>query len=129
MLVSCGNKEVNKIKNETMVIADSTIVNSRNHIMESDTIQRASDSVTQEKVVKVIKDIQHLTTTVEKLKIEKSLLSKELKVSKQNVRIDTVFIETKKSFWGKEKKTIKTKSDSQDIETIDSTTTISDTIK
>ena len=123
LLISCGNKEDNKIKNETIVIADSTIVNSRNHIMESDTIQRKSDSITQEKIVKVITNIKYLNNTVKKLKIEK------LQLSKQKVRIDTVFIETKKSFWGREKKTITTKSDSQDIETIDSTTTISDTIK
>lgn len=117
LLISCGNKEDNKIKNETIVIADSTIVNSRNHIMESDTIQRKSDSITQEKIVKVITNIKYLNNTVKKLKIEK------LQLSKQKVRVDTVFIETKKSFWGREKKTITTKSDSQDIETIDSTTT------
>ena len=129
LLISCGNKEDNKIKNESIIIADSVIVNSQNHIMESDTVQKKSDSITHEKVVKVITNIKYLTNTVEKLKFEKLQLSKELKISKENIRIDTVFIETKKSFWGKEKKTIKTKSDSQDIETIDSTTTISDTIK
>jgi hypothetical protein len=123
LLISCGNKEDNKIKNESIVIADSAIVNSQNNIMVYDTVQKKSDSITHEKVVKVMTDIQYLTNTVEKLKIEK------LKLSKQNVRIDTVFIETKKSFWGREKKTITTKSDSQDIETIDSTTTILDTIK
>ena len=123
LLISCGNKEDNKIKNKTIVIADSTIVNSQNHIIESDIVQKKSDSITHEKVVKVITDIKYLTNIVEKLKIEK------LQLSKQKVRIDTVFIETKKSFWGREKKTITTKSDSQDIETIDSTTTISDTIK
>jgi hypothetical protein len=123
LLISCGNKEDNKIKNESTVIADSAIVNSQNNIMVSDTIQKKSDSITHEKVVKVITDIKYLTNTVKKLKIEK------LQLSKQKVRIDTVFIETKKSFWGREKKTITTKSDSQDIETIDSTTTISDTIK
>ena len=123
LLISCGNKEDNKIKNETIVIADSTIINSRNHIMESDTIHKKSDSITHEKVEKVITNIKYLTNTVEKLKFEKLQLSRELKISKQNVRVDTVFIETKKSFWGREKKTITTKSDSQDIETVDSTTT------
>ena len=125
LLISCGNKEDNKIKNESTVIADSTIVNSQNNIMVYDTVQKKSDSITHEKVVKVITDIKHLTNIVEKLKIEK------LQLSKQKVRIDTVFIETKKSFWGREKKTITTKSDSQDIETIDSTTTekVMDTIK
>ena len=129
LLISCGNKEDNKIKNETILIADSTIINSRNHIMESDTVQKKSDSITHEKVVKVITNIKYLTNTVEKLKFEKLQLSKELKISKQNVRIDTVFIETKKSFWGREKKTITTKSDSQDVETIDSSSTkVLDTI-
>ena len=129
LLISCGNKEDNKIKNETVAIVDSTIVNSRNHIMESDTVQKKSDSITHEKVVKVITNIKYLTKTVEKLKFEKLQLSKELKISKQNVRIDTVFIETKKSFWGREKKTITTKSDSQDVETIDSSSTkVLDTI-
>ncbi len=123
LLISCGNKEDNKIKNESTVIADSAIVNSQNNIMVYDTVQKKSDSITHEKVVKVITDIKYLTNIVEKLKIEK------LQLTKQKVRIDTVFIETKKSFWGREKKTITTKSDSQDIETIDSTTTISDTIK
>jgi hypothetical protein len=123
LLISCGNKEDNKIKNESTVIADSAIVNSQNNIMVYDTVQKKSDSITHEKVVKVITDIKYLTNIVEKLKIEK------LQLSKQKVRIDTVFIETKKSFWGREKKTITTKSDSQDIETIDSTTTILDTIK
>jgi hypothetical protein len=55
--------------------------------------------------------------------LKKLQLSKELKISKQNVRIDTVYIETKKSFWGKEKKTITTKTNSQDTESIDSTST------
>jgi hypothetical protein len=125
LLISCGNKEDNKIKNESTVIADSAIVNSQNNIMVYDTVQKKSDSITHEKVVKVITDIKYLTNIVEKLKIEK------LQLSKQKVRIDTVFIETKKSFWGREKKTITTKSDSQDIETIDSTTTekVMDTIK
>jgi hypothetical protein len=125
LLVSCGNKEDNKIQNESILIADSTIVNSKNNIMVSDTVQKKSDSITEVKVVKVIKQIKYLTNTVEKLKIEK------LQLSKQKVRIDTVFIETKKSFWGREKKTIKVKSDTTTDEVIDSTSTekVLDTIK
>lgn len=129
LLISCGNKENYETMSISINDVDSTIIKSNNNIKISDTIQRKSDSITQERVIKVITDIKYLTNTVEKLKIEKLLLSKELTVSKQNVRVDTVFVETKKSFWGKEKKTITTKSDSQDIEMIDSTTTISDTIK
>lgn len=122
LFISCSSKETNTIKDELISGSDSMIVKSSNNIMVSDTVQRVSDSITQDKVVKVITNIKYLTNTVEKLKIEKLLLSKELTVSKQNVRVDTVFIETKKSFWGKEKKTIKTKSDTIDIKKIDSTT-------
>ena len=131
LLVSCGGEKENQSQNESVMIADSTIVNSKNNIMVSDTVQKKSDSITEIKVVKVIKDIKYLTNTVEKLKIEKLQLSKELKISKQNVRVDTVFIETKKSFWGREKKTISVKSDVQTQEVIDSTSTekVLDTIK
>jgi phage terminase small subunit len=128
LLVSCSNKETDKSLKINNSI-DSTIIKSVNNIKISDTIQRKCDSITEEKVVKVITDIKYLTNTVEKLKIEKSQLTKELKISKQNVRIDTVFVETRKSFWGKEKKTITTKSGTQDVETIDSSSTkVLDTI-
>lgn len=122
-LFSCSPKESNKTNDNLINSSDSVLVNSVNNIKICDTVQRVSDSITQDKVVKVITKIKYLNTTVEKLKIEKLQLSRELKVSKQNVRIDTVFIETKKSFWGKEKRTIKTKSEVQSTETIDSTST------
>ena len=46
----------------------------------------------------------------------------ELKLSQENVkvRIDTVYIETKRNFWGKEKTTTSVKSDSTITSTIDS---------
>jgi predicted solute-binding protein len=46
----------------------------------------------------------------------------ELKLSKENVivRIDTVFIETKKNFWGKEKTSINVTSETKSTEIIDS---------
>lgn len=123
LLFSCSPKENNKTSDNLLNSSDSVLVNSVNNIKVCDTVQRVSDSFTQNKVGEVITKIKYLNSTVEKLRIEKQLLTKELKVSKQNVRIDTVFIETRKSFWGKEKKTIKTKSDAQSVETIDSTST------
>lgn len=123
LLISCSPKESNKTSDNLVNSSDSVLVNSVNNIKVCDTVQRVSDSITQEKVGKVITKIKYLNNTVEKLKIEKLQLSRELKVSKQNVRIDTVFIETRKSFWGKEKRTIKTKSEVQSTETIDSTST------
>ena len=123
LLISCSPKESNKTSDNLLNSSDSVLVNSVNNLKVCDTVQRVSDSITQDKVSKVIIKIQYLNNIVEKLKIEKLQLSRELKVSKQNVRIDTVFIETRKSFWGKEKRTIKTKSEVQSTETIDSTST------
>jgi hypothetical protein len=102
-----------------------------NNIKVSDTIQKQSDSVTEKKVVKVITKIKFLTKFIDRLKIEKLIMSKELKISKENVRIDTVFIETKKSFWGKSKTTVTGNTETQNIETVDSTSTqkVLDTIK
>ena len=77
-----------------------------------------------------IKEIHYLTKYVNVLKIEKNNLTKELKYSKENVRIDTVFVETKKSFWGKTKTTINTKTDTSSNQAIDSIVIRSvDTIK
>lgn len=118
LLFSCDNHQSenkNMIDNES----DSIILKNKQNLQISDTITQLSDSVTTIKVNKVIKEIKYLTKYVEKLEIENIHLSKELKFSKENVRVDTVFIETKKNFWGKEKKTIKTNSNSYDVETID----------
>jgi hypothetical protein len=86
----------------------------------SDTVNEISDSITTTKVDGVVKEIRYLTKYVERLKIERVNLTKELTVSKQNVRIDTVFIETKKSFWGKPKTTINSKTETQTNQVIDS---------
>jgi hypothetical protein len=45
-----------------------------------------------------------------------------LSTVKEKVRIDTVYIEKKKNFWGKEKTNTNVKSDSLVNESIDSTT-------
>lgn len=130
LLSSCGKNHSNDNQYLNESKSDSIITKSNKTILVSDTVNKISDSITTTKVDKVVKEIHYLTKYVEKLTIEKINLTKELTVSKQNVRIDTVFIETKKSFWGKEKKTITTKSDSQNIDTIDSTITkVSDTIR
>jgi hypothetical protein len=118
LLISCNN---NEIKTEPNSSVDSIISNSSKNIEVSNSVQRSSDSATEKKVTKIVKEIQYLTNFVEVLKLEKSSLIRELKISKENVRIDTVFIETKKNFWGKEKTTINIKTDSVSIQSIDTT--------
>ncbi len=129
-LFSCDNNQLNNDFNLIDNNADSIIIKSNKSILVSDTLNKISDSITTTKVSKVIKEIHYLTKYVNVLKIEKNNLTKELKYSKENVRIDTVFVETKKSFWGKTKTTINTKTDTSSNQAIDSIVIRSvDTIK
>lgn len=120
LLASCGNPEPNSTLSNSEETLDSVISKSSKNIQISDTVQKKSDSATEQKVGKIVKEIQYLTKFVEVLRIEKQNLSRELSVFKKTMRIDTVFIETKKNFWGKEKTTVNTKSDSSSSEIVDS---------
>lgn len=112
-IFSCNSPVDNQ--NNTKVIMDSVIIKSQQNLQNSDLIQKKSDSVTKSKVSLIIKE-------VEKYRIEKSVILNQLKVAKENyiVRIDTVFIETKKNFWGKEKRSVSVKSDTSQTEFLDS---------
>lgn len=121
--ISCNNVETNNSVTPINNELDSIIIKSSNTIQVSDTVQKKSDIATEKKVIKVVTQIKYLIKSVEKLKIEKLELVRELKSSKENVRVDTVYIETKKNFWGKEKTTINVKSDSTVKENVDTLTT------
>jgi hypothetical protein len=120
LLSSCGKNHSNSNQYLDDSKSDSIIAKSNKTILVSDTVNEISDSITTTKVDGVVKEIRYLTKYVERLKIERVNLTKELTVSKQNVRIDTVFIETKKSFWGKPKTTINSKTETQTNQVIDS---------
>lgn len=128
LFASCGNPEPNSTLSNSEETLDSVILKSSKNIQISDTVQKKSDSATETKVSKIVKEIQYLTKFVEVLRIEKQNLSRELSVSKKTMRIDTVFIETKKNFWGKEKTTVNTKSDSSSSEIVDSVNLVETTI-
>ncbi len=121
--VSCNDVETNNSVTQTSGELDSIITKSSKTLQVSDTVQKKSDIATEKKVFKVVTQIKYLIKSVEKLKIEKLELVRELKSSKENVRVDTVYIETKKNFWGKEKTTINVKSDSTVKENVDTLTT------
>lgn len=120
LLISCS-KDVNLPSKNSTSDLDSIMNNNLKTIEVSNRVQKSSDSATQKKVVKIVKEIKYLTNFVEVLKIENRNLTRELKISKENVRVDTIFIETKKNFWGKEKTTISIKTDSSSLKSIDST--------
>lgn len=123
LFVSCNNSEIKSTVTVNDKKIDSLLINSGKNLQSADTIQKKSDSTTKLKVVKVITQIKYLTKEVEKFKTERITLMNQLRLAKESViiRIDTVFVETKKNFWGKEKTSVNTKSETKTNEIIDST--------
>ena len=119
ILFSCTNTEEVTV---TPVEIDSVLVKSQQSLVISDSVQKMSDSTTKEQVVKIVKEFQVLYNEVEKYKTERLELLKQTQTVTEKiiVRVDTVYIETKKNFWGKEKTSTKVKSDSVVTELVDS---------
>jgi hypothetical protein len=119
LLASCSQK----IENEnTQQVLDTLILNSEKHLLTVDTLGKKTDSITKDKVTKIVTEIKYLNKEVEKFKTEKLTLENKLKVVSEKIiyRIDTVFIETQKNFWGKKKTVTTVNSDSSIFEKLDS---------
>lgn len=108
---------------------DSVLIKSQQNLITSDSVQKKSDSTTKEQVIKVIREFKILTNEVERFKTEKVQLMSLQNVSTEKViyRIDTVYIEVEKNFWGRKKTTTSVKSDSSVSQNID--TSVSNQIK
>lgn len=109
-------RQVNEMK---MAEVDSILDHSYKTLDTVQVIEHKSDSITKETIVKVIKEIKILNNEVEKYKEVSKL--RTVAAEKIVYRIDTVYIETKKNFWGKEKTNTTVVSDSSVVEKIDST--------
>ena len=125
-LFSCNNLEKSVV---IPVEVDSVLIKSQQNLITSDSIQKKSDSTTKEQVIKVIREFQILTNEVDKFKTERVQLMSLQNVNTEKViyRIDTVYIEIEKNFWGKKKTTTSVKSDSSVSQNID--TSLSNEIK
>jgi hypothetical protein len=100
---------------------DSVLIKSQENLIESNLIQKKSDSTTKEQVIKVIKDFKILTNEVMKYKTERVNLMSLQNVTTEKIiyKIDTVYIEVEKNFWGRKKTTTSIKSDSSILKNID----------
>jgi hypothetical protein len=109
---------------------DSVLIKSQQNLVTSDSVQKKSDSTTKEQVIKVIREFKILTNEVEKFKTERvQLMSLQNVVTEKVVyKVDTVYIEVEKNFWGRKKTTTSVKSDSTSIITSDSTIETSEKI-
>jgi hypothetical protein len=116
---ACGDSSNTNMVNTSSI--DSILINSKNNLDTAIIVNTKSDSVTKETVVKVVKEIKFLANEVEKYKEINLLTSQRVATEKIIYRIDTIYIETKKNFWGKEKTSTSIKSDSIINEKIDTT--------
>ena len=116
---ACGDSSNTNMVNTSSI--DSILINSKNNLDTAIIVNTKSDSVTKETVVKVVKEIKFLTNEVEKYKEINLLTSQKVATEKIIYRVDTIYIETKKNFWGKEKTSTSVKSDSIINEKIDTT--------
>jgi hypothetical protein len=108
---------------DTPSTADIALQKSAESVASAHQVSIKSDIATKKQITKVVFKIKYLTNEIVKFKTERLTLISQLSTVKEKVRIDTVYIEKKKNFWGKEKTNTTVKSDSLVNEKIDSTTT------
>lgn len=115
-LFSCKEQE-QEVLDIKQLEADKVLEESQKHFDTAVVVYKQSDSATTEKVIQIVKEISYLNVEVEKYK---DVLKNRTVASEKIVyKIDTVYIETKKNFWGKEKTNTTIKSDSLVTEKID----------
>lgn len=124
-LIGCSTSE--PVEKESVSATDSILIKSQNNLDTAAFVNHKSDSITKQNVVKVIREIKFLTNEVEKYREINLMMSQKVVNEKVIYKIDTVYIETKRNFWGKEKTSTSIKSDSMVNETTD--TSINNSIK
>jgi hypothetical protein len=120
LFASCSNEEIGV---EAPSTADIALQKSAEAVASAHQVSVKSDIATKKQITKVVFKIKYLTNEIVKFKTERLTLINQLSTVKEKVRIDTVYIEKKKNFWGKEKTSTTVKTDSLVNESIDSTTT------
>lgn len=121
LFVSCSSKETVK---DVPVVLDTLISKSQLSIDSAVKINYKSDSTTKIFVVKKVKEISYLQNLVKAY--EQKFNTIKTSEVQTIYKVDTVYIETKKNFWGKSKVSTSKKEGQPDI--IDTTKTVIDTI-
>jgi hypothetical protein len=108
LLVGCTTKTTTEAPEITYT--DSLIAVSDSVMASAECSSKTLDSVTTATAEKVKDNVKVLTNTITNYETKIKAATKTITVEK--VIRDTVYIETKKSFWGKTRKSITTSSDS-----------------
>lgn len=109
LLYSCIENPTTTASEKT----DTLLLQSGSIMTSSENSAALLDSVATETAEKVGNNIDKLTELVKVYQTQ----SKTVRAVKEVIIRDTVYIETKKNFWGKEKKKVTTSSDSSTNET------------
>lgn len=115
MIVGCSSEKVEKP--DAITKADLILKQSEIGIMNAEVVSQKSDSATRVYVVQQINKISALSKV--------KTLVKETFIEKLIYKTDTLFIETKKNFWGKSKVSAVKKEGQSEV--VDTTTTLIDT--
>lgn len=117
-ILSCNTEETDTPPPAEGAVAEAPAMDEVDSVIMK--AQQSADelaAVTNETTEKVSNNVQKLN---EQIKVYEQQ-TKTIKAVKQVVVHDTVYIEKKKNFWGKEKTTINKVSDSTTSESVDST--------
>jgi len=110
LLAGCTAPQIENEKTYEKI--DSIIHNSEVNIIRSDSVNRESEK-------SVAKKVDQTVNKIEGLKEEVSTLKQEVEAAKMMVKtvykVDTIYIETKKNFWGKSKTNTTIISDSTEV--------------
>lgn len=93
LAAGCTTKQLTIVEPELQDI-DSIVARSEHSIEEACTANQRVDSVVREGVVKINNHITEMNQQMQKLRVTQKV---------ETVRVDTVYVETKKNFWGREK--------------------------
>lgn len=110
LAAGCATKKPVEPTEPGLYEIDSVLARSEQSIKEACVVNEQVDSTVKESVVQINNHIDEINQQVQKLRVSQKI---------ETVRVDTVYIETKKNFWGREK--TKTSVVSNTVTTVDST--------
>lgn len=130
LFLSCQSSEFESTTTDDAFDAvDSAIFQSNHTLLEIESTNRNTDTIIANKVMSTVKKMTEMENEIQRYKVERLQVNTvEKTVEKVVYKVDTVYIESKKNFWGKEKTSKKIVSDSS-IETfVDSSSSFKEEI-
>lgn len=94
VIAGCSSEKTVESTEAKLAEADSVIAHSQEIVKHAFIVNEKADSIVKEDVAKVVNEIKAMNLEVQGLRAIQKI---------EKIRIDTVYIETKRNFWGKEK--------------------------